>query len=275
MKKLFISTIFAFAAFSAFAYDSSVFTPNGKFSSYTQTSYSVTSKFGNYFRSVDAKDVYVFDDTGLKLETSTYNAKDELLGKLQFKYDTSRNLSSETFVDANGNVLWTTKIEYETDGKLKSDSEYDANNKLISRIIYKYEDSKITEDYYDGDGALLTRKIQTVNENNKPLEIVQYFGDGSLNMRQVYNYLSSGKISSVEEYDGFNNIREKTLYKYDANEVLAEVQVYNGVNVLIQRKSYRTDSRGNPTRISVYKVAQKFGTTVNELQSITEYVYKQ
>ncbi len=275
MKKLVLSALAALVSFSAFAYDSTNFTPEGKFSSYTKTEYAVTSKFGEFYRSVVSKDVFVFDDTGLKLETSSYSAKDELLGKIQYKYDTSRNLSSETYTDSNANVVWTTKIEYQNDGNIKQDSEYDASGNLISRIIYKYNANKITENYYNGDGLLLSRRIKTVNENNKPLEIVQYFGDGTLCLRQEFSYLENSKISSVEEYDEHNNIREKTLYKYDANGNLAEVQIYNSANNLVKRNSYKNDSKGNPTRITFYEVAEKFGTTTNELQAITEFAYKQ
>ena len=91
MKKIIlIASLCAFAAAGIFANDS--FTPAGSVSSYTKTTYNVTSKFGEYFRSVAVKDVHVFNSSGLETEVAYYYGKDELGDKVTFTYDVSRNL---------------------------------------------------------------------------------------------------------------------------------------------------------------------------------------
>lgn len=274
MKNIITTILLASISFSLFAYDQLHFTPTGKFSSFTKTDYSVTSKFGDYFRSVDSKDVHIFDETGLKIETLTYNSKDELSCKIAYKYDTSRNHTSTIFTDATGNIQWTTQIEYQEEGFVKSESEFDADNNLISKSMFKYENSKVTENLYDGEGNLLARTISTVNIDNLPIEVYQYYGDGSLLYHKVYTYLDNNKISSIEDYNENDQLFTKSVFRYDASNFLTEVQIYNSKNILAQRKIFKNDAKGNATRISIYSISDKFGTTVNELQSITEYAYK-
>ena len=40
-----------------------------------------------------------------------------------------------------------------------------------------------------------------------------------------------------------------------------------------ERRIYKNDALGNPVRISYYDVAEKFGTTVNELSRIEDFSY--
>ncbi len=273
MKRFILSGLLVITAFAAFSQESTYAKINGQFSSYTKTQYSVTSKFGDYFRTIETKDVYAFDSSGLKTETATYNAKDELLSKVNYKYDVSRNLISQVYTDQAGNVSFKTTYEYNADGTLKAENDYDVSDNLISKTIYKYEGSKTTENFYDDAGKLLSRTITSYN-GDKVSEVVKYYGDGTLNEKVIYAYNDSGKISQIDSYDELDELVSKAIFKYDANNVLTEIQTYNVRNVLVQRDIYKNDAQGNPTRISVYDIAQKFGTTVNELQSISEYTYK-
>ena len=79
---------------------------------------------------------------------------------------------------------------------------------------------------------------------------------------------------AIEEFDETDSFVKKHVYRYDESGALSEVQTYNASNVLCTREIYKNDSLGNPVRISVYAVAEKFGATVNELQSISEFAYK-
>ena len=66
----------------------------------------------------------------------------------------------------------------------------------------------------------------------------------------------------------------KTIYKYDANGATTEEQSYNSTGDLSERKIFKSDVNKNPTKITTYSVAKKFGGIMNELESITEYSYK-
>jgi len=272
MKKLILTALIAVTAYSAFAFDSSAFTPAGKVTSYTKTDYSVTAKFGEFYRSPKSKYVHVFDATGLETETSEYNAKDVIIDKISYQYDASRNLVSSVFTDATNAVVWKTMMVYEA-GKLKEESEFDKDNKLSGKTIYKYSGSTTDESYYDANGKLLSKTITKSNDANKLAEEAQYFEDGSLDVKKVYTYNDKGLLSQIETFDSTETSTGKSVYKYDDKGFISEVQVYYE-DTLTERNIYKNDANGNPTKITTYMVSEKFGSTVNELQAITEYIYK-
>ena len=70
MKKILSGVLALVLAGSAFALDSENFIPEGTVASYTKTEYAVSTKFGDYFRSVAAKHVHVFAN-GLKKDHLT------------------------------------------------------------------------------------------------------------------------------------------------------------------------------------------------------------
>src|SRR5574344_681277 len=152
MKRIVLTALIALVACSAFAFDSATFTPNGKISSFTKTDYSISTKFGDYFRTPKSKFVHTFDATGLETESSEYSVKDVLIDKISYQYDASRNLVSSTFYDANNNIVWTTKMVYDATGKLKEESEFDKDNNLTSKTIYKTDGNTTDETYYDASG---------------------------------------------------------------------------------------------------------------------------
>lgn len=276
MKKLIFAVAAILAATVAFAYDDTSFSPKGNLSSYTKTEFSVTSKFGEYYRTPVLKHVHVYDADGYETSVSSYNAKDALLDKTSFKYTSSLDLSQVAFTDSDGSVVWTESYFYNSDGTVEHMDRNDASGYLQGRTIYKYDENKVVEDVYAGDGSLISKTIYNkvmVADSSRNGEVIVYNADGSLNQKTVYTYLESGLVSQVEVLDASGNSTGKTLYKYNAN-VLKEIQDYDMMGVLVQRTIYKMDAKGNPTSINTYAVAEKFGETVNEITGIETYVYK-
>src|SRR5574344_1024507 len=196
MKRIVLTALIALVAGSAFAFDSAIFTPDGKISSCTKTDYSISTKFGDTFRTPKTKFVHTFDATGLETETSEYTTKDVLIDKIAYQYDASRNLVSTTFYDANNALVWKTLMVYEN-GRVKEESEFDRDNNLTSKTIYKYDGNKADETYYDASGKLLSKTITIYNAQNKIAEENEYLDDGSLDQKTVYTYTDKGTISQV------------------------------------------------------------------------------
>lgn len=274
MKKIILTAAALLITAGSFALDSESLKVQGDFSSYTKTEYSVTSKFGDYFRTPAAKHVHVYNSTGLETEVSSYNAKEILVDKVNYSYDISRNLISEVYTDANANV--TSKIEYtyQADGKLKDSTTYDAAGVLTGKIIMKYTDKESTEAVYDGEGALLGKVICVSDDSGNPLVIYNYCADGSLISKEVRSYLENGKVYQVEGFNANGDLTGKTVYVYDETATLKEIQNYDGKSMIQERIIYKMDNDGNPVKITSYSVGMKFGAIANELQNIVEYVYK-
>ncbi|MGN0729287.1 hypothetical protein [Treponema sp.] len=274
MKKTVFFAAAVLAAFPAFSKaESTGFIPAGNVSSYTKTIYSVTSKFGDYFRSVSEKEVHTFKN-GRETEYSLFNAKDELTTKITFSYD-GKKIAEMIYSDTATSSELKTTFEYGEDSKLKSETVKDAGGNLDSKTIYKYDGEKCTESYYDKDGKLFMRTIQTikVGGNGIPEEEIQYNGDGTFALARKYTYSDTGKIAEVKTLDENENCQKKIVFRYDTSDFLTEIQVYNENGKITERRIYKNDSLGNPVRISYYDVAEKFGTTVNELSRIEDFSY--
>lgn len=271
-RNIFFLTAF-FASFSAFAGSFSFgFVPAGNVSSYTKTNYSVTSKFGEYFRSVSDKEVHVFSN-GQETEFSLLNAKDELITKTTYSYDGKR-LSGMIYSDTASGAELKTEYEYGADSKLNSYTVTEtASGSISSKTIYKHEEKKLTESNYDKDGKLYMRSVKTLNDDGIPVQETEYNGDGTFSLSRSYSFAeSSGKIATIETFDEEGNCTSKVAFRYDTNGFLTEIQLYEN-GTITERRIYKNDSLGNPVRISFYDVAQKFGTTVNELSRIEDFSY--
>lgn len=276
MKKIITIIAAAFIAFNAFAADDETFKPVGSISSYTQAEFNITTKFGDYYRTASSKFLHILNPkTGLEIEINEYTSKDSLISKVTYDYDTSLNLIATNLYNENNELVVKTEISYTDDGNKKEESDYDNEGNLTERTIYKYEDGKVDKSYYTAQGKLLEKNI-TVYNGDQISEIFSYADDGSLTEREVYSYTDDGKILAIENYDYNNEYAGKKAWRYNDKGQLLEQQYYNAANVLTGRDvyTYKNDVNGNPSRISRYNVAEKFGTTVNELYFVTDYSYK-
>lgn len=276
MKKIITVTLAAFLALTAFAADSESIKPVGNVSSYTQSEFNITTKFGDYYRTASSKFLHILNPkTGLEIEVDEYTSKDVLLSKVTYDYDTSLNLIATKLYNDQEELVLKTEITYTDDGQKKDESDYDEEGNLTARTIYKYEDGKIDKSYYTAQGKLLEKCITKYN-GDLISEVLSYADDGSLTEREVYSYTEEGKILAIETYNYNNEYSGKQAWRYNDKGQILEQQYYNAANVLTGRDvyTYKNDVNGNPSRVSRYNVAEKFGSTVNELFFVTDYSYK-
>lgn len=272
MKKSALIAAIALISGSVFAFDSDPITPAGNVDSFTKTEYSVASKFGEYFRTVSVKHVHTYTN-GLRTMIASYTAKDELVDKTEYTYNDEKQMTFLVSTDAQGKIIKKISYEYLADGRLKSESEFNEENELTAKNIIKYESGKTTESLYNGEGRLISRTVNTIAADGKIIESAFYFGDGSLSHAEKYTYTDSGEFSIIENFDSERNKAGKTVYRYDANNFISEIDIYATDTDLIERDIFKNDEKGNPVRISIYSVAEKFGTTTNELVSISDFAY--
>ena len=266
--------IFAAAALSAqtFAFDSSVsIKPNGT-NEYTKTEYQITEKFGDYYRSPRAKFVHVFDSNGREIQSAELTSKDSVVDNISYRYE-GDNLVETICTDGDGKISWKITATYDSNGNKIDESEFNASNNLVNRTIWKINGSQTDESYYNADGTLLSKIITKFDDMGRVAEVSQYHAAGFLEEKSVYSYNDAGKLSEISFYNGANILSKKVVYRFDASYQITEEQTYNAVNRLIVRVIYKYDGSGNIIKTTTYNVAEKFGTTVNELAGISEYAY--
>ncbi len=275
MKKILSLVLAAGFSFSLFAANIFTYAPlTGSVKSYTQTEFSIASKFGNYFRTPSTKYNHVFDENGNEVELNEMTPRDAVINKLSSVYDEDGNLAEQTFINSDGDLIWKTKLSYK-DGLKVDLSEYDAKDILKDRTIYTYDkDLLIDETSYDGEGALVWKTIYKYNSNGKLETISDYQADGNLSSEAIYAYNETGLLDSITYFDSFHGTQTQDVFRYGTNNVLNEITTYDSTKKVIKRVLIKYDTTGNVNKVSVYNIAEKFGTTVNELVEMSEYVYE-
>ena len=166
MKKLLAFALTAGLSISLFAADIFKYAPiTGKVKAYTETEFSIASRFGTLYRTPSTKVMHVFDSTGKETTSSELTPKDAVINTISSTYDSAGNLSEQLCTSNDGEVIWKNTFTYKNG--LKADvSEYDKKGSLRARTIYTYENNLLTdESSYDGEGALIWKTIYKYDEN--------------------------------------------------------------------------------------------------------------
>ncbi|MBQ0052725.1 MAG: hypothetical protein KBT11_11785 [Treponema sp.] len=278
MKKSVLLSAVLGAALAAnlYAFDTDVSLQlTGSVNEYTKTEYTITEKFGDYYRSPKAKYVHKFNAAGKETEASELTSKDALVDHIVYSYDAAGNLSSQVCTDVDGKIQWKITYAYDASGNKTEESEFNASDALVNKTIWKFTAGKqVEESYYNADGALLSKIITKIDEQGRTSEVCTYRADGNLDEKATYTYNDAGKLSEITFTNVLEIVTKKIVYRFDAAYQITEEQTYNAENKLIVRVIYRYDENGNITKKTTYNVAEKFGTTVNELAGIYEYSYK-
>ena len=275
MKKLLAFTIAAGLTLSLFAADVFKYAPvTGNVKSYTETDFSIATRFGTLYRTPSSKIMHVFDSNGKEISSSELTPKDAVINTITAKYDTAGNLVEQLCTSADGEVVWKSTNAYKSGLKVDA-SEYDRKGNLRARTIYTYDNNLLVdESSYDGEGALIWKTIYKYDENGRAVSVNEYNPDGSLSEKIEYNYTESGAIDSIGQFDAFAGKQTSLVFRYGANGSLNEITTYDSDKQVIKRTLLKYDAKGNVNKVSEYDVAEKFGTTVNELVAMSEYSYE-
>lgn len=273
MKKLLAFIFAASLATVMFAQDIFSYVPmKGNIKKCTQIDYVISAKFGNYFRTPNLKTIHSFDDNGNVIDVTEVTTKDVLINKVSNVYDSDGNLVEQTAYDADETQIWKNVITYKNN--LKADmSEYGKDDTLKSKTIYIYDNNNLVDETgYNNEGKLMWKNIYTY-EGAVLTKMSHYDSEGDLEESESYTYTEEGSIDSITYFEAFENETATVVFRYTGSTI-SELLTYDEDNVLYNRVLVKYDATGNITKLSEYNVAQKFGTTVNELCNMTDYVYE-
>lgn len=275
MKKILALLMSAGLCVSLFGADIFTYAPiNGNIKSYTETQYSIASKFGNYFRTPSSKITHEFDAKGLDVTSTEYTPRDAVINKISSKYDGKGNITEAVCTNADGEDIWKQVTTYK-DGLKIDVSEYDSKNNLKDKTIFTYDNGKLVDETsYDGEGALVWKIVYKYNAAGKVEFVSEYSQDGKLNEQNIYSYTDSGAIESISTFVAFTGKQSQKVFRYGTNGVLNEITTYDNTKQVTKRVLLKYDTNENVIKVSEYDVAEKFGTTVNELVAMSEFVYE-
>lgn len=273
MKK-FVSVICASVlGFSAFSYDIAENTKLiGSVKSVTKTEYTISSKFGDYFRTPSAKFVTNYDAAGKETESLELTPRDAVVNKIQNTYDAYGNLSETAAYDSEGILLWKSANVYDGSRKIET-SEYTKDGSMKNKVIYSYDSNSMDETFYDNEGQIVRKVVYFYGANGLVEKEMEYFGDGTLDTVVAYEYGETGKIFKIITSTQNSDVNTMDIFYY-TKDGLSEVATYDGSNNLTTRKIVKNDSNGNIIKITTYTVCNKFGKTMNEMTGMVEFSYQ-
>ncbi|SFI42756.1 hypothetical protein SAMN04487775_101312 [Treponema bryantii] len=275
MKKLLAFALTAGLSLSLFAADIFKYAPiTGNVKAYTETDFTIATRFGTLYRTPSSKIMHIFDSNGKETTSSELTPKDAVINTISTTYDTAGNLVEQLCTSADGEVVWKNTYAYKNGLKVDA-SEYDRKGNLRARTIYTYENNLLAdESSYDGEGALIWKTIYKYDDNNRIASVNEYNPDGSLGEKLEYNYTDSGAIDTIAKYDAFAGTQSSMVFRYATNGSLSEITTYDANKQVTKRTLIKYDAKGNANKVSEYSVAEKFGTTVNELTAMSEYTFE-
>ena len=275
MKKLLAFALTAGLSLSLFAADIFKYAPiTGNVKAYTETDFTIATRFGTLYRTPSSKIMHIFDSNGKETTSSELTPKDAVINTISTTYDTAGNLVEQLCTSADGEVVWKNTYAYKNGLKVDA-SEYDRKGNLRARTIYTYENNLLAdESSYDGEGALIWKTIYKYDDNNRIASVNEYNPDGSLGEKLEYNYTDSGAIDTIAQYDAFAGTQSSMVFRYATNGSLSEITTYDANKQVTKRTLIKYDAKGNANKVSEYSVAEKFGTTVNELTAMSEYTFE-
>ena len=89
-----------------------------------------------------------------------------------------------------------------------------------------------------------------------------------------FSYNENGDVNTIDIYDSFSAKTTQEVFRYASNNTISEITTYDSDKRVITRVILKYDEKNNITKVSEYNVAQKFGTTVNELVAMSDYSYE-
>lgn len=112
---------------------------------------------------------------------------------------------TETFLDANDNVICV--LYRDLDGTIlkKFTAEYNENGLLLNQLSY------------DGENSLVCMENIAYTQSGDVLHRVIRLGDGSIYREYEFQYRNDGELEYSAVYDGNSSILEKTEYFFDGN----------------------------------------------------------
>ena len=275
MKKILAFALTAGLSLSLFAADIFKYAPiSGNVKAYTETNFTIATRFGTLYRTPSLKIMHIYDSNGKETSSSELTPKDAVVNTISTTYDTAGNLVEQHCTNNDGETIWKNTFAYKNGLKVDA-SEFDRKGNLCARTIYTYENNLLVdESSYDGEGALIWKIIYKYDENGRTTSVNEYNPDGSLSALTEYFYTESGAIDSIAKLDNFTGKQTSLVFRYGTNGTLNEITTYNVSKQVIKRTLLKYDAKGNVNKVSEYDVAEKFGTTVNELSAMSEYTFE-
>ena len=108
------------------------------------------------------KTVHVFNEAGVCVRTTDYEADGSVRYDIQYDVDPSQRVVGWKVFDGSGNLVKRFEVDFDSQGFETEKRQYGADDKLERQQRFVYEDDRrIEEQHFDAAGQLRSRTVFT------------------------------------------------------------------------------------------------------------------
>lgn len=163
-----------------------------------------------------SKSKYKYSEVGDLMESSEYNEKNKLCGRIVYTYNSYRQYATQTV--------------FLSDGSMEKGSYFYSSARLLDSTVWQTEGKKRMESYLYNAKQLLDEK--NIFENGKWME------------KNVYRYNAQGLIAE-ENFTSAEGKAHRTLYTYDEKDRILSISQQDGNGRQESRCCWTYDPYGN------------------------------
>jgi len=171
-----------------------------------------------------------YDNSGKKIGATEYGYMGVLNRFLAFRYDVSGKLIEKSELDSGGITVSVTRFFYDKNGNLVR-RENSSDDTQVSRLVYRYDNrGNLTNEamlLYDGSIDYRIAYFYD-NELNRETNRVFYIANGVLEKWINFTYNEIGKVSFKSTFDAGNNLLSRTAYNYNPSGQLIRETLFSG-----------------------------------------------
>ncbi|MCR5605421.1 MAG: hypothetical protein K6F69_01210 [Treponema sp.] len=267
MKKLLTAACIASLALGIFAVDPETLSPLGSPKSYTKVDYTITSKFGIYYRTPETKYIHTYNENGKEIESVQMTGTDVPVDKVTFQYEedetvsedgkSNKKLISKTFFNKDETIIGKTNFIYDDNGDKIAEEYYtpkDAEAEKLEADVEIIETEKEAEADESENKEILSGKITYKNHDNKK-EISEYDSEGNLIKKTILTYSSeseSPKLVEERVYNGDGSLNYKKGYSYDSSKLLTAIVTFDKNNIILENDVYRYEENAKVPKGDIF-----------------------
>jgi hypothetical protein len=174
----------------------------------------------------DIRYFYTYDDKGRLICEEEFDYHDDVVGKIDYKYDNNR-LSEKVLYFKNGKINDITKYEYSSKGDILSEKRYNSDGESF----YGFENK------YDNKGEMI--------------ESISFGYDGGIESKTIFSKVSKGYMKQIEEFDSGGDVNETSTILLDHQENWIEIikRDWDGDILNQSTRQYEYDDKMNIIRL--------------------------
>jgi hypothetical protein len=188
----------------------------GKIRILKEARYGATEKSGHIQKKeLNLKHVVMFNNKGNITEENYFFSNGELFYRMAFNYDKKDNCIEKI---TSGNLQGRSINTYDKNDNKIQTNFYDNQGAFMSKVIYKWDENGNNIEQILHDSLSTRRSVLHYNNKHKVVEVINYNPDGRLTDKYSYRYNRKGNLIESTRFSADGNLNSKSELRYDKSD---------------------------------------------------------